>query len=237
VADRVSRQRFGNEAIILGQVGVEIDACPGRCKFCSFAAGHTHFTPAVMTLDEILVSAEQFAASGDLYALFLMTMHNFRFDRLLETVQAVRQRMPSKPQLVVNIGDFDRQQAELLRQAGVNGAYHVLRLREGADTALDPQQRRATIRAIKEAGLDWYYCCEPVGPEHTAEELVEQIFLGVEWGCFQHAAMRRVHLQDSPLAHHGQITELRLGQATAVPVGQTTSMPMAASALAADVRG
>jgi biotin synthase len=216
VADTITRRRFGNEAIILGQIGVEIDACPGRCKFCSFGEDHTEFEPSSMSLDEILASADSFLASGDLYALFLMTMHTFDFDRLVEVVRTIRERMPSKPQVVVNIGDFGRWQADGLREAGVNGAYHVCRLREGRDTALDPQQRKQTIKTIKDAGLDWYYCCEPIGPEHSPEELVEQLFLGIDYGCFQHAAMRRVYIPETPLSGYGQITELRLAQVTAV---------------------
>jgi biotin synthase len=215
-ADATSRRRFGNEAIILGQIGIEISACPGRCKFCSFAAGYTHFEPSTMSLDEVLAAADQFTSSGDLYALFLMTMHTFAFDRLVNLVATLRMRLPAKQQIVVNIGDFDRAQAETLRQAGVNGAYHVCRLREGTDTSLDPEQRKQTIRVIREAGLDWYYCCEPVGPEHSAEELVDQMYLGIEYGCFQHAAMRRVYIPTSPLATYGQISELRLAQVTAV---------------------
>jgi biotin synthase len=101
-------------------------------------------------------------------------------------------------------------------RTGVNGAYHGCRLREGRDTSLDPERRKETIRSIREGGLDWYYCCEPIGPEHDAAEIVEQIFLGVDFGCFQHAAIDRVHVPGTPLAHHGQITELRLGQVTAV---------------------
>ena len=69
---------------------------------------------------------------------------------------------------------------------------------------------------IRDAGLDFYYCCEPVGPEHTPEELVEQMFLGIQYGCFQHAAMRRVFVPGIPLSSRGQITELRLGQVVAV---------------------
>ncbi len=216
VADALARQRFGNEAIILGQVGIEISACPAKCKFCSFGEGHTQFKPSKMTAEEIMDVADRFTRSGDLYALFLMTMHTFDFDALLDIVQRIRTRMPKRPQIVVNIGDFDRAQAEALRQAGVNGAYHVCRLREGSDTTLDPEDRKRTIRTIREAGLDWYNCCEPIGPEHTAQELVDQLFIGIEYGCFQHAAMRRVWMPGSPLAHHGQITELRLAQVTAV---------------------
>lgn len=216
VADAFSRQRFGNEAIILGQMGIEIEPCPGRCKFCSFGEEHTAFGASSMSVGEILASAESFTESSDLFALFLMTMHTFEFKRLVDVVCRIRERMPKDPQIVVNIGDFDREQADELRKAGVNGAYHVCRLREGADTALDPEQRKQTIRTIKDAGLDWYYCCEPVGPEHGSEELVEQIFLGIEYGCFQHAAMRRVYIPQSPLAHRGQVTELRLAQVAAV---------------------
>lgn len=216
VADASTRQRFQNGGIVLGQIGVEIAACPGKCRFCSFGDGHMQFEPCVMSDKDILQSAQSFSASGELYALFLMTMHTFDFARLLRTVALLRARMPRDMQIVVNIGDFDRAQAFELKAAGVSGAYHVCRLREGVDTALDPEQRKRTIRTIKECGLDWYYCCEPIGPEHTPEELSEQIYLGLDYGCFQHAAMRRVHIPSAPLAAHGQVTELRLAQVVAV---------------------
>jgi biotin synthase len=145
-----------------------------------------------------------------------MTMHTFDFERLVRIVRMVRERIPRGTQIVVNIGDFGQDQARDLKAAGVNGAYHVCRLREGSDTSLPPEQRKATIRCIKDAGLDWYYCCEPIGPEHTPQELADQIFVGLEYGCFQHAAMRRVYIPSAPLAGRGQISELRLAQATAV---------------------
>jgi biotin synthase len=225
VADVISRQRFGNEGIILGQIGVEIAACAGKCKFCAFGEGHTAFEPSVMSEEDILRSADNFTASAELYALFLMTMHTFDFERLIRIVQAVRTRILRETQIVVNIGDFDRCQGRDLKAAGVSGAYHVCRLREGVDTALDPEQRKATIRNIKDAGLDWYYCCEPVGPEHSPLELADQIFIGIEYGCFQHAAMRRVYVPHAPLASKGQISELRLAQVTAVVALATLACP------------
>lgn len=216
VADAASRRRFGNRAMLLGQIGVEIAPCPGNCKFCTFAEDHTTFGRSRLTMDEIIARAHSFADGGDLYALFLMTMHDFEFSSLLETVQTVRKEIPGHTQIVVNIGDFDAVQAQKLRAAGVNGAYHVCRLREGTDTSLDPAQRRKTFRVIRDSGLDFYYCCEPIGPEHSPEELVDQLFLGIEFGCFQHAAMRRVFFPGSPLAERGQITEQRLAQVVAV---------------------
>jgi len=216
VADAVSRKRFGNKGILLGQIGVEIAPCVGECKFCSFGRQHTPFEAARMPDEEILRRAQEFTAEEDLYALFLMTMHEFDLEWLLRVVSVVRKTIPSRVQIVVNVGDFDRTQASELKHAGVNGAYHILRLREGTDTTLNPERRLATIRSIKESGMDFYYCCEPVGPEHTAREIADQIFVGIEHGCFQHAAMRRVYVPTSPLAGCGQITERRLAQVVAV---------------------
>ena len=225
VGDAVSRTRFGNEAVLLAQIGIETAPCPGNCRFCVFAEAHTTFAKSRLSLEEILSRAHSFADGGDLYALFLMTMHDFDFQWLLGVAEQVRREIPSHTQIVVNIGDFDAAQAVELKAAGVNGAYHVCRLREGVDTSLDPESRKRTFRTIRQAGLDFYYCCEPVGPEHSPEELTEQLFLGIEYGCFQHAAMRRVYVPNSPLARHGQITELRLAQVVAVVALATLSCP------------
>ena len=215
-ADAVSRRRFGNNAILLGQIGIDTAACPGNCRFCVFGKDHTSMQPSLLSLQEIRRRAHAFADGGDLFALFLMTMHEFDLERVLGIVTTIRRELPKHTQIVVNVGDFDAGQARQLKSAGVNGAYHVCRLREGTDTDLDPQTRKRTFRVIKDAGLDFYYCCEPIGPEHTTEELVEQMFLGIENGCFQHAAMRRVYVPGVPLSRNGQITERRLAQVVAV---------------------
>jgi len=216
VADAVTRQRFHNTGILLGQIGIETAPCSGNCGFCVFGKDHTNLPTGRLSLDEIRKRAQGFMAGGDLYALFLMTMHEFDLDWLLKVISDVRATMTSHTQIVVNIGDFDLAAARRLKDAGVSGAYHVCRLREGIDTSLSPDARKATLKVIKDAGMDLYYCCEPVGPEHSAEEMAEQIFVGFDYGCFQHAAMRRVYLSGAPLAHHGQLTERRLAQVVAV---------------------
>jgi biotin synthase len=224
-ADAVSRRRFGNNAILLGQIGIDTADCPGNCRFCVFGKDHTSMPTSKLPLDEIRRRTHAFADAGDLFALFLMTMHEFDLDRLLSVVSAVRREQPAHTQVVVNVGDFDLSQARQMKAAGVNGAYHVCRLREGTDTSLEPEARKKTFRVIKDAGLDFYYCCEPIGPEHTAEELVEQMFLGIEYGCFQHAAMRRVFVPGVPLSAKGQITERRLAQVVAVVALATLGCP------------
>jgi biotin synthase len=64
--------------------------------------------------------------------------------------------------------------------------------------------------------MAWYNSCDPIGPEHTPHELAEQIWLGVELPCRQHAAMRRFPVPGSPLYQNGQITLVRLAQIVAV---------------------
>ena len=216
VANEVNRQRFGNRAMLLGQIGIETFPCPANCQFCVFGEDHTQFPKTEMSPSDIEEAARLFTAEKDLYSLFLMIMHTFDEKRIIQTVEAVRKVIPSSTNIVLNIGDFSLETAKNFAAAGVSGMYHVVRLREGTDTKLDPEDRKKTIRAIKDAGLDWYYCCEPVGPEHTAEELIDQIFLGLEYECFQHAAMRRVTFPGSPLLKKGMITELRLAQIVAV---------------------
>ena len=168
-ANFISRRRFGDRAVLLGQIGIEISACPGDCLFCAFAESSTTLVSATLSIDEIVAKAREFTASGDLYALFLMTMHEFDVGNLLGIVARLRKEIPQQTQIVLNIGDFDGAQARELKAAGANGAYHILRLREGIDTKLDPANRRKTMEVIRAAGLDFYYGCEPVGPEHTPE--------------------------------------------------------------------
>lgn len=221
----VSRQRFMSQGILKAQIGIDTSRCAGACKFCGFGDGVSDVDVRLMPIDEIVERAISLAGSEELYMLLLMTMHDFRFSRLLKVVDAVRAAIPTCTQLAVNIGDIDAVQARELAAAGVGGAYHVRRLREGIDTALSPAARVDTIHAFLDAGIQWYTCCEPIGPEHSPEELAEEIFLGVTLGCSLHATMHRIAVPGTPMASRGQISETRLAQITAVVALATVGLP------------
>lgn len=216
LADAMSRRRFGNAGTIGGQIGIEVAPCAGNCGMCAFGADFTSFPPQRLSREEILLRAHQFVEGGRLERLYLMTMHLFDLDWLLDVVAAVRRELGPGVNLVANIGDFDLAQARLLKSAGFDSVYHVCRLREGIDSRLDPVRRCGTMRAAREAGLELHTCCEPIGPEHSPQEIVEQMFLGIELGCSRHAAMRRVAVPGTPLADRGHISQRRLAQAVAV---------------------
>jgi len=216
-ANTISRQRFRNTALLLGQIGVDMAPCDGDCAFCLFAKSHTTIQSAVLSTDEGVARCERFAAGGA-QGVFLMTMHRFRFEWFRDLCAELHRRIPPQLEILANVGDVTASQLKEFCDAGVSGAYHVCRLREGTDSCMDPKDRRATIERILDAGLSWYNLCEPIGPEHTPEELAEQIWLGVDLPCRQHGAMQRFPVPGSPLYHHGQISLARLGQVVAVVV-------------------
>lgn len=158
---------------------------------------------------------ERFAVGGA-RGVFLMTMHRFGFEWFLNLCVTLRQQIPSELEILANVGDITLSQLKELSAVGVNGAYHTCRLREGDDSFMKPADCHANIERIIEAGLEWYNLCEPIGPEHTPEELAEQIWLGVDLPCKQHGSMQRFPVPGSPLYHYGQISLVRLGQIVAV---------------------
>ncbi len=223
-ANVVSRRRFNNRGLLLGQIGVDMAPCDGDCAFCFFAKSHTRIEPALLPTEEIVHRCERFAAGGA-SGVFLMTMHRFGFEWFRDLCAELRQRIPASLEILANVGDIPLGQMRELRDAGVAGAYHVCRLREGTDSCMTPASRIATIDRIIESGLDWYTLCEPVGPEHAPSELAEQIWMGVERPCRQHGAMQRFPVPGSPLYAKGQISVQRLNQIAAVVALATRNKP------------
>jgi len=116
-------------------------------------------------------------------------------------------------------------EAEKLKEAGVDGAYHVLRLREGVDSNLNPDDRLRTFDSIRKFGIQVYTCCEPIGPEHSAEEIFERVFLNYKYGLVQQSAMRRTFIPSLPISKRGVISQLRLAQITAIISLSAVSYP------------
>jgi biotin synthase len=225
VATDIIRGGNDNSAIILGQIGLEMAPCPGNCGFCSFGRDHTQFKKRRIGDEEFAAKLTDFTKDDDLYGLYLMCMHEYDLDFFLGKVKLARKMIEGSAQLLSNVGDSDIDAFREMKKAGITGVYHVCRIGEGSVTALRPEQRMKTMQNALDAGLQIFSCLEPIGPEHTIEQLVDNMFIGIEQGCTQHAAMRRVPVPGSPLAKYGQISNLRLGQITAVVALATFSMP------------
>jgi len=186
---------------------------------------HTKFESSCLGHEELKEKITSFCKEGDLYGLYLMTMHEYNLENYLNIIRHAKKIVPVTTQIWANIGDTDLDAFKEIRKAGVTGVYHVCRLGEGIDTDLKPENRIQTMKNALDAGLELYTCCEPIGPEHTIEQLVDNIFIGTEMGIYQHAAMRRIGVPGTPLAKYGQISELRLAHIVAVSALCTVTVP------------
>ncbi|TRZ52905.1 MAG: radical SAM protein [Dehalococcoidia bacterium] len=214
IADSLSRRQFNNRGEVFAQIGINFWPCSKNCAFCSFGESTGLVkSPLEFSLEEVVTRAKAFEEAGA-NAIFLMTTADYPFDQFIEIAKAVREDI-SLP-LVANIGDFGTQEAEALLSAGFQGVYHVFRLRESKDTRIPSEVRLATLDTIKDSKLELGFCVEPIGPEHSPEELVEEMFRGKQYGTVNHAAMWRVPAPGIPLAPLGKISEVELAKAVAV---------------------
>jgi biotin synthase len=215
-ANTLTRRQFSDRGEVYATVGINVWPCPKSCAFCSFGANWNLVeSPSELSLQEVVETAESFEDEGA-NAVFLMTTADYPFDRFIEIARAVRSAISAEMPMVANIGDFDSNKAKELAEAGFQAVYHVVRLGEGRDTGITPSERIQTIKAARQVGLDLSYCVEPIGPEHSPEELVAEMFRGREFGAVNLACMWRVPVPGLPLSESGRISELALAKAVAV---------------------
>ncbi|MEG0693146.1 MAG: radical SAM protein [Oscillospiraceae bacterium] len=215
-ANELSRREYRNKGYIFAQIGLNSAPCSGNCKFCSlakdsFSIGSETYKGITDILAEAKTVIEQKAD-----ALFLMTTADFSIEKFLQIGAEVKALMPEHMKLVANIGDFDLDTAKRLRATGFTSVYHIVRLNEGIDTDIPVQTRIHTLDAIKAVGLEVIYCVEPIGPEHTYEQIADEMLRAREYHVDVMAAMRRVCVEHTPLQDKGEITELELTKIVAV---------------------
>ncbi len=210
MADRLIREKNENSAIIIAQVGVDIHPCEAACKFCSCAEGSTQLPTFKLDKPGIKAAIDEFCKGGDLYGIYLMTMADTDQEYLIEAVKYAREVAPPDTQIWINTGDNDAEFYKKVAAAGAVGAYHVHRLREGVDTRLDSETRVKSMKYIREAGMDLFSCVEPIGPEHSVEEMAEEIMRCVDLEVTQFGAMRRIAVPGSPFGDSGQISNLKM---------------------------
>lgn len=214
-ANALTREKTGNAGIVLGQVGIDVHPCSAGCGFCSFGEGHTCFGSVRPDRASIKSAVNSFCRYDDLYGLYLMTMADTDEEYILNAAEYARSILPKSTRLWINTGDRDKSFYEELAKRGVCGAYHVCRLGEGTATRLEPAARVRSMENILAAGLELFSCCEPIGPEHTFDELVDNIYICMDMGVTQFGAMRRVAVPGSPFGNMGQISDLEMAHAVA----------------------
>lgn len=209
-ANALSRQEYGKKGYVFAQIGLNSEPCTGDCKFCSM--GKSNFVVEQKTeksLHEILNETNK-AVAEKADALFLMTTADYSKEKFLDISRQVKKQLSEHMMFIANIGDFGPDMAKQLKDAGYTGVYHIVRLNEGIDTALSTEERIQTLDAIREAGLELIYCVEPIGPEHTYEQIADEMLRARTYNVNVMACMKRVGVPGTPLFDRGEITDLEL---------------------------
>lgn len=239
-ACRISKELSEGQAEVHAQFAVNLAPCSGNCLFCSFAVKNGVFDKEVrISVDQAIAYARQFEADGA-NAVFMMTTATYPFELFLEISTEVRRSLRKETKLVANIGDQSLADARKLKAAGFCGVYHALRLREGVDSSLKPERRKQSIQNFIEAGLSVGTCVEPVGPEHTNEEIADLILYTGSFDAAFSGAARRIAIPGTRMATLGMISELRMAQIVAVTrlgvprtvIGNCTHEPCTLGAIA-----
>jgi biotin synthase len=237
-ANRLSREQFKGKGEIHFHIGLNVGPCYFNCSFCSLTAEAGIFKENMEFPESDILRWAKMGEAQSADALNLMTTGTFPFEKLLEIGRLLKKEVSIS--LVANTRDINHQEGEMLLEAGFVGAYHAVRVGEGRNTPFKREKRIGTIKVLKEVGLLWMNCVEPVGPEHNREEIVDLMFLARENKAVYSGVMRRINFPGSPMEKYGMITERELARMVAVsrlvmadvPCAHCTHEPHSASLMA-----
>jgi len=210
--DRFIKSACDHTGSIGAQIGVIVGPCYANCGFCNFAYSTTAVEDYTMNDSELTRYLNAIIKSGVVSSVSLMTIHNFDLDDYLHIVELARSILPDDIILCSNTGDLEPSEARELRKAGIKSSYHALRLGESIDNGLEPIDRDKTIRNLLDAGIEVAAGVEPIGPEHSINEICESYEHAMYIGCTCCSASKRIPVPGTRLFGSGQISDRRLQQ-------------------------
>ena len=180
-------------------IGMDYAPCAMNCKFCSFGEKWGLIEQSRhMTEEEIFEYVHGYVAAGASY-IVLRTTEFYSLDALLELVPHIRREIPGNYEIILNTGELAFVTANRVAAADVYGVYHSLRLREGTDTPFSPEKRRYSMNSITDAQMSLISLVEPLGPEHSAQEIADCFLNAVSCGTKICGAMARFPVKGTPL--------------------------------------
>ncbi len=212
VAARVS----GNVATVWAALGVDCVPCTMNCSFCAFGDKWGVITqPHEWSKEDILKEVKHFVDEGAAW-LILRTTEHYGEERLRVLMRQVSTLLPEGCVLVANTSQLSLSALISLKESGVQGIYHALRLGESRDTPFDPEKRRKALARIPRAGLVLAHLVEPLGVEHSNEEIADCFLAAQAAGAGVCGVMARNNVPGTPFADSPALPDKRLAQVAAV---------------------
>lgn len=206
----------GGGAYMWGAIGVDYASCAMNCDFCSFGkAWGLIGDEKIYSIDEIVARVGEYVADG-VHFIVLRTTQHYSLETIAEFVGAIRKAVEGAYEIVVNVGEFGLATANTLYDSGVDGVYHAIRLREGINTHFRIAEREATLDAIQHSPLNLIHLVEPVGAEHTYDEIAERFLGAVRYGAYISGIMARIPVEGTPLGTQPRISDEEIAKQIAV---------------------
>ena len=212
----VARMNSGNRARVGTSIGLDLCPCSASCDFCALGEKWGLVGGASCIDDDKVVNLIRSKVGQGFFQFTLRTTEYYDLDHLAALARRIRAEVPGDYFLTANTGELTLEDARMLKEAGFTGAYHVPRLGEGRYTPFTVEERLATIRNIKDAGLILATGLDPIGPEFTNEELADQILLLISLEPMGICTMKRESVKGTPLGDMPEISDSRLAQIAAV---------------------
>ena len=215
-AYEVAMKKTNGKAYIWSAVGADYAPCAMNCQFCSFGEKWKIIKKTVhYTTQEILDRVKEFVDKGAKY-IVLRTTEFYSIPKLLEIVKEIRKEIPGTYEIIFNTGELDMTISNLMVESGVSGVYHACRIREGIDTPFDPWDRKNTMSNVHRSGLKLISLVEPIGIEHTNEEIADNFLQILKYEAIISGAMARIPVPGTPLGKIEKISDSRIAQIIAV---------------------
>ncbi|MEF9922082.1 MAG: radical SAM protein [Anaerovoracaceae bacterium] len=215
-AKEVSHTLTHSSAYIWSAVGADYAPCTMNCDFCSLGEKWGIIKDSkIFSDDEIIASINSFVTSGARFVV-LRTTEFYSIDTLIALVKKIRAEVTGKYEIILNTGEFDIEFAEKMYKNGVDGVYHALRIGEGSDTPFDPNARIATMNSVCQSPLKLISLVEPIGIEHTNEQIADLFQTMLQYKPEISGAMARFPVDGTPLGKLPMLSESRLAQIIAV---------------------
>jgi len=215
-ARQMRDELFGNKIVITSAIGLDWAPCAGNCTFCSFGEkwGLVKDTLELSVKDVVGIIKGLFERGYKGFTL--RTTEFYDVGKLCEMGRNIRKEVPGKFRLGANTGELSYNDAEELYDSGFNSGYHTLRLREGIDTPLDPEMRIRTMKNIKRSRLQLAASIDPLGVEHTNDEILDKMYFLKKFETNQMSVMRRVCVEGTPKGIYEPVSDERMAQIVAV---------------------
>jgi len=215
-AHEVAQEVTEGKARLWGAIGVDYKPCEMDCKFCSLGKSWGIVKEEKEYTLKEMIRQVRYYVENDFHYILLRSTEFYDPNSLGKIIKSIREAVPGDYELGCNIGELEEADAESMYECGGRIAYHCVRLREGVDTRFRVEDRVHTVEVIRDSKMKLGFWVEPVGVEHTNEEIAEKILETLHYQTDVCGVMARVPVAGTPFENVPMISEKRMAQITAV---------------------